>query len=191
MSTLSRRRFVQGTGVAGLGLLAGGERLPWHAASGTPSPRIGWLHGAVQDSYTETHLDAFREGLQALGYVAGQNVQVDYRWADGYSDRLPMLAAELAHVPVDVFVVQGVAGTRAAKMATSTIPIVMGTSTDPLCPGLVESLAKPGGNVTGLAAFLDGVPAKRLDLLKDALPGVSRVGILAEANARFGLAQLW
>jgi putative ABC transport system substrate-binding protein len=190
MMNVSRRRFVHGAGLAGLGLLPGCVWRPGQATLERPLPRIGWLHGAVQDSYTQTHLDAFREGLQALGYVEGQNIHVDYRWADGYSERLPMLAAELAHVPVDVFVVQGVAGTRAAKMMTSTIPIVMGTSTDPVGSGLVESLARPGGNVTGLAAFLDGVPAKRLDLLKDTLLGVPRVGVLAEANAPFGLTQL-
>jgi putative ABC transport system substrate-binding protein len=110
--------------------------------------------------------------------VEGRNIDIEYRWAEGRSARLPLLAAELVHLKVDAIVTQGEAATRAVKEATSTIPIVMATSGDPVGAGLVASLARAGGNVTGLSAVAPDLTGKRLQLLKEAVPKVSRVAIL-------------
>ena len=123
-------------------------------------------------------LEAFRAGLRELGYVEGRNVVVEFRHAEGKLERLPALAAELVALQVDVIVVAGPIQARAAKEATSTIPIVFATAGDPLGSGLVTSLARPGGNLTGLSSITPELVGKRLDLLKQALPGVSRVGVL-------------
>jgi len=138
-------------------------------------PRVGVLRpGSPPDPY----VDAFRQGLRDLGYVEGKNIAIEYRWAEGKSAGLPLLAAELVHLKVDAIVTQGEAATRAVKEATSTIPIVMATSGDPVGAGLVASLARPGGNVTGLSAVAPDLTGKRLQLLKEAVPKVSRVAIL-------------
>ena len=138
-------------------------------------PRVGLLRpGSSPDPY----VDAFRQGLHELGYVEGRNINIEYRWAEGMSARLPLLAAELVHLKVDAIVTQGEAATRAAKEATRMIPIVMATSGDPMGAGLVASLARPGGNVTGLSAVAPDLTGKRLQLLKEAVPKISRVAIL-------------
>jgi putative tryptophan/tyrosine transport system substrate-binding protein len=138
-------------------------------------PRVGVLRsGSPPDPY----VDAFRQGLRDLGYIERQTIAIEYRWAEGKSARLPLLAAELIQLKVDVILTQGEVATRAVKEATSTIPIVMATSGDPVGAGLVASLARPGGKVTGLSAVAPDLTGKRLQLLKEAVPKVSRVAIL-------------
>ena len=137
-------------------------------------PRIGILRpGSPPDPL----LDAFRQGLRELGYDEGRNVSIEYRWAEGRDERLPDLAADLVRLPVDV-IVAGVGAVEAAKHATSTIPIVMPVSSDPVRAGLVASLARPGGNVTGLTSLSGELPGKWMELLKETLPRVSRVAVL-------------
>ncbi len=149
--------------------------------------RVGWLNeGPPYSRPSAQQLDAFREGLQNLGYVEGQNLLIESRWAEGQPDRLPELATELASLPVDVLVTGSNYAAQAAKQATSIIPIVMAVSGDPVGTGLVASLARPGGNVTGLSLFLPDFASKRLELLKETLPGMTRVGVLRDANATPG-----
>ena len=137
-------------------------------------PRIGILRtGSPPDPFVE----AFREGLRELGYVEGQNVNIEYRWAEGRDDRLPSLAAELVRLKVDVIVAGGTQA-LAAKQHTTTIPIVMPIAADPVRAGLVASLARPGGNVTGLSFQSEGLPGKWVELVTEALPGVSRAAML-------------
>jgi len=116
-------------------------------------------------------------GLRDLGYVEGKNVVIEYRWADGKYDRLPELAAELVRLRVDVVVTYGTPGTLAAKRAVTTIPIVMMVSGDAVATGLVTGLAQPGGNITGSTFFVSELMAKRLELLKEALPRIAEVGV--------------
>jgi len=126
----------------------------------------------------DPYVAAFRQGLRELGYIEGKNIALEYRWVEGRSERLPLLAAELMHLKVDVIVTQGEVMTRPVKEATHTIPIVMATSGDPVGAGLIASLAHPGGNVTGLSSLSPDLFGKRLQLLKEAMPQVSRVAIL-------------
>jgi len=121
---------------------------------------------------------AFQEGLRSLGYIEGKNLVLEWRYAQGRDDRLPALAAELVRLNVDVLVTDITLAARAAKQATSTIPIVMATSADAVGGGLVASLARPGGNVTGLSLLLVETSVKRRQLLKEAVPKVSRVAVL-------------
>jgi putative tryptophan/tyrosine transport system substrate-binding protein len=127
----------------------------------------------------DPYVDAFRQGLRDLGYVERQTIALEYRWAEGRSERFPSLAAELVKLKVDVIVTQGEESARAVKQATSTIPIVMATSADPVEAGLVASLGRPGGNVTGLSAVQPDVIRKPLQLLKETVPKLSRVAILS------------
>jgi len=139
--------------------------------------RIGVL--SQGSSTSGPHIrEAFRQGLRDLGYAEGQNIVIEYRYAEGKAERLPDLAAELLRLKVDVIVAGGTLAPLAAKHATGTIPIVMSAAGDPVGTGLVPSLAKPGGNVTGLSNFSADLTAKRLQLLKEILPGVSRVAVL-------------
>jgi putative ABC transport system substrate-binding protein len=150
-------------------------------------PTIGLLGAASASSYAP-FVDAFRQGIRDRGYVEGKSVAVEYRWAEGKYDRLPDLAAELVGLKVDVILTHGTPGTQAAKQATATIPIVMTVVGDPVGSGLVASLARPGGNITGTSILAPEVGGKRLELLKEALPRVSRVAVLANAdNAVHGL----
>jgi putative ABC transport system substrate-binding protein len=123
-------------------------------------------------------VEAFRTGLRDLGYVEGKNIIVEFRWAEGNYDRLPDLADELVHRKVDVLVTHGTPGTRAAKQATQTIPIVMAISGDAVATGLVASLNRPGGNVTGSTFFSPELNAKQLELLKEAAPSITQVAVL-------------
>jgi putative tryptophan/tyrosine transport system substrate-binding protein len=168
--TLSRRRFVQGAGVAGLGLLGGCGRWPGQAQGPGRVPRIGWLN-----SSSTTYDAAFRDGLLAHGYVDGQNIIVEWRRGDS-EDQLPALASELVQHNVDVIVATG--QVEQIREAASTIPIVMAIGNDPEDRGLVASLSRPGGNVTGLSNLLSQLTAKRLQILKDAVPSITRVGVL-------------
>jgi ABC-type uncharacterized transport system substrate-binding protein len=128
--------------------------------------------------WTAPSLEAFRQQLRELGYVEGHTIAIEYRFAEGKSEPLPALAAELVHLPVDILVTWGSAAVRAAQHATSTIPIVIGAALDPVAQGLVASYARPGGNITGVASAPVGVQGKTVQVLTEALPGLSRVAIL-------------
>ncbi len=123
-------------------------------------------------------LEAFRQGLRDLGYVEAQNIAIEWRFAEGKNERLPDLAGELVRLKVDVIFAINTSAAQAPKNATRTIPIVIARVADPVRSGLVASIARPGGNVTGLSAITDELTPKRLQLLKEALPGVSRVAVL-------------
>jgi ABC-type uncharacterized transport system substrate-binding protein len=143
-------------------------------------PRIGYLSpGILSDSYSR---EVFQQGLRGLGHVEGKNILIEYRYAEGKLERLPELAEELVRLKVDVFVTIGTPPSQAAKTATTTIPIVMALISDPVGAGLVASLAPPGGNVTGLSTVSRDLSGKRLELLKETLPKVSRVAVLYDPN---------
>jgi putative ABC transport system substrate-binding protein len=143
-------------------------------------PRIGflWTSSPLLGS---SFLDAFRQGLSTFGYVEGQNIALEHRYAEGRLERLPHLAAELVQLQADVIVTQGTPAAQAAKHATSSIPIITTTGGDPIGSGLVASLARPGGNITGLSSLAPELSGKRLELLKEAVPGISRVAVLWDA----------
>jgi putative ABC transport system substrate-binding protein len=172
---LSRRQFVVGAGAAGLGLVAGCGRLPWQAQEPMKVYRIGYLSSV--GSQGPANLDAFREGLYDYGWVEGQNIALEVRWAERI-DQLPDLATEIVRLPVDIVAAVGDAGVRAARHATSTVPIVMVLSPDPVALGHVASLARPGGNVTGQSLLAPELEAKRLEFLKETAPEISRVAVL-------------
>src|SRR5262249_19115665 len=139
--------------------------------------RIGFL--GTSSASLERHLiDAFRQKLRELGQVEGENIAIEYRWAEGRDERLPALAADLVQLNPNVIVTTGTPGTLAAKRATNTIPIVFASSGNPVAGGLVASFARPGGNVTGFTVSGPNLEGKRVQLLKDVVPGVSRVGVL-------------
>jgi len=144
-------------------------------------PRIGFLSALSPDG-VPAWLETFRQGLRDLGYVEGKNIVIEWRYAEGKLNRLPSLANELVSLKVDVIVSGGPAVTRAAKEATSTIPIVMGFDNDPVGSGFVASLARPGGNITGLSNFAPEMSGKRLELLKEIVPKLSRVAVLGEST---------
>ena len=151
--------------------LAADAQQPGHVA------RIGYLRGRAPDLP-----DPFRQGLHELGYVEGQHIVIESRNAEGREERLPALAVELARLPVDVLVTQGLAATRAAHQATTTIPIVQISGSDLVLAGLVASLAQPGGNITGMSTQDVEVGGKRLALLKEAVPQASRIAVLWNAG---------
>ncbi len=181
---IDRRTFLAGTGAV---LLA--APLAADAQQAGKVPRIGFL-SLTSPSDRPPLLDAFRQGLRELGWIEGQNFLIDYRYAEGRVDRLPDLAAELVRLKVDLIVSWGTQGVTAAKNATETIPIVMIAVRDPVGTGLIASLARPGGNVTGVSggAGLE-MFAKQLELLKETVPKIRRVAILSNpANAYHQLA---
>ena len=146
--------------------------------------RIGVLASAEQHP-----IQSFKERLRELGWIEGKNVRFDYRWAEADDTRWPVLAAELAAIPVDVILTWGTAATLAAKRATATIPIVMGSAGDPLKAGIVSNLARPGGNVTGFSSQSLELESKRLELMRELLPGITRVVMLGNTpNAYIDLA---
>ena len=171
----SRRQVVQGAGAVGLGLLVGCGRWPGQVEPPAKVPRIGWLSfdPAVQSIARQ---ESFRQGLREFGH--GEQILIESRYADGLPARLPALAAELVQLPVDILVTAGGPTALAAHAATSTVPIVMVFERDPVAEGLVASLARPGGNLTGLTVFSRQLGPKRLELLHEALPGVTRVAYL-------------
>ncbi len=145
-------------------------------------PRLGYLvPGSRTDSIS--YVDAFRQGLKDFGYIEGKNIALEYRYAEGELDRSPSLAAELVQLKVDLIFASFLAGLRAAKDASKTIPIVMVSFYDPVASGLIDSLAHPGGNITGVAALRSDLSGKRLELLQEVLPGRTQVAILWDANA--------
>ena len=147
----------------------------------TKVPRIGYL-SAASPSANAARIEAFRQGLRELGYVEGKNIVIEWRYAEGKLDRLPALAAELVRLKVDIIVTAGPTATRAAKEATSTIPIVMAQDGDPVGNGFVASLARPGGNITGLSTLAPELSGKRLELLKEIVPKLSRVAVFGTST---------
>jgi putative tryptophan/tyrosine transport system substrate-binding protein len=146
-----------------------------------PLPRIGYL-SATPPAANAGRLEAFRQGLRALGYVEGHNMVIESRYAEGQLERLPELAAELVRLPVALIVSGGPAATRAAKTATATLPIVMAFDTDPVGNGFVASLAHPSGNITGVAALAPEISGKQLALLHELMPQLSRVAIFGNST---------
>ena len=144
-------------------------------------PRVGILFNASPTT-VPLQLEAYRRGLRELGWIEGQTVMIEYRWAEGNPDRLPALVAELVQVKVDVIVLSGTAAIRAARRATSTIPIVFVMLADPIASGFVQSLARPGGNMTGLASQFEELITKQLQLLKEGVPSLSRVALLRRSG---------
>src|SRR3972149_3045391 len=153
---------------------------PLAAGAQQPSriPRIGYL-GAVPPSAGAPVLESFRQGLRELGYVEGQTIFIDYRWAEGRPDRFPALAAELIQLRVDVIVTYSNAAVTALQQATRTIPIVVASMGNPVASGFGASLARAGGNITGFSTLSEELAGKRLELLKEAVPKVSRIAGLA------------
>jgi ABC-type uncharacterized transport system substrate-binding protein len=173
-------------------VLALGVTLAPLAGEAQQQPEKVWRIGVLMSLYPPDAdpPQAFRQGLHSLGYVEGQNLVIEWRYAQGRDDRLPGLASELVRLKVDLIVTDVTLGTRAAMQATSTIPIVMATSADALGGGLVSNLARPGGNVTGLSLLLAETSVKRLQLLKEAVPKVTRVAVLWDPATPFHRAML-
>ena len=166
---IDRRAFVTGLGA----VLA--APLVADAKQAGKTPRIGFL-GLPSAASFDKQVDALRAGLRDLGYSEGKNIVIEYRWADGNYDRLSELAGELVRLRVDILVTHGTPGALAAKRASTTTPIVVATSADAVASGIVDSLARPGGNVTGLTYFIPELNAKRLEIVKESLPYTSRMG---------------
>jgi putative ABC transport system substrate-binding protein len=145
----------------------------------TKIPRIGYLIGA---SFISVRSEALRQGLREFGYVERKTIDIEWRSAEGKLDRLPALAAELVHLKVDVIVTAGSTATRPAKEATSTIPIVMTNEGDPVGTGFVTSLARPGGNITGLSTLAPELSGKRIELLREIVPRLSRVAVFGTST---------
>jgi putative ABC transport system substrate-binding protein len=190
-SRLSRRGFVLGAGVAGvaatgLGLLGGFGCLPLPLQPAPRVPRIGYLSA----SPLPTGIDALRQGLGQLGYVEGQSIVIEIRSAEAPDELAPSLVAGLVSLPVDVIVASAGPAALAASRATTTIPIVMAGGGDPVRLGLAASLARPGGNVTGLSTLSPALSGKRLELLREATPAISRVGIVSNSTNPSGVDQL-
>ena len=152
-----------------------------HAQQPTKIPRIGYLSGNSLSDLA-ARIEAFRRGLRELGYVEGKNIVIEWRSAEGKFDRLPELAAELVRLKVDVIVSPGPSVTRLVKEATSTIPIVMAQDTDPVGNGFVASLARPGGNITGLATLSPEISGKQLELLNEIVPKLLRVAVIGNST---------
>jgi len=163
-----------------------GSIIPAAAQAQNPTkvPRIGYISGTGTSSDQGLYVEALRQGLRDLGHVEGKNFVIEYRGAEGNLDHIPKLVNELVQLKVDVIVAPIPGVIRSAKQATKTIPIVMVTGIDPVTSGWVSSLARPGGNITGIATLAQDLNGKRLELLTEAVPRISRVGVLWTPNDR-------
>ena len=172
---MKRREFIT---------LLGGAAATWplaaRAQQSVKVPRVGFL-GNSTEALEANLVGPFRDGLRDLGYEAGRNIVIEYRWAEGKYERFPALIAELIALNVDVIVTAGTPASLAVKKATSSIPLVMVAVGDPVATGLVASLARPGGNITGLTSIATEMEGKRLELLKEVVPGISHVAVLWNA----------
>jgi putative ABC transport system substrate-binding protein len=171
MLDLRRRNFIT---------LLGGAAAAWPVAARAQQskmPLLGFLGGADPVGYAP-QIEALRLGLRDLGYIEGQTIAIEYRWAESRYDRLPALAADLVRAQVAVIITQGTPAAFAAKQATTTIPIVMAIVGNPVDTGIVSSLARPGGNVTGSSFFYAELSAKRLEIMKELMPPLARAGVL-------------
>jgi putative tryptophan/tyrosine transport system substrate-binding protein len=169
---MRRREFMVGLGSASIGW-----SMPALAQKSTAIAKIGFLGAYSLDTHAQ-RIQAFQAGLRDLGYIDGQNVQVEFRWAEGNYSRLSELAAELLQLNVDVLVTHGTPGTLAAKNASNTTPIVMAATGDAVATGIVASLASPGGNITGSTFFDPELIAKRIELAKEAIPSIKKMSFL-------------
>jgi len=173
---MKRREFIA---------LLGGTAVAWPLAARAQQAgkvhRIGVLE-TISTTLNVANFYALREGLRQLGYAEGQNLVIEYRSADGRDDRFPGLARELLALKVDVIVTRGTPAAKAVKNATSTVPVVMTASGDPVGVGLVTSLARPGGNITGLSAIVGELSPKRLELIREIVPGLARIAVLANTS---------
>jgi len=155
--------------------------LPAEAQQPTKIPRLGFLTAGSPSSIAG-RIEALRQGLRELGYIEDKNIVIEWRFAQGKPESLPALVAELVHLKVHIIVSAGSAVTRPAKDATKTIPIVMAQDTDPVGNGFVASLARPGGNITGLSSYSAELNGKRLELLKETVPKLSHLAVLGEST---------
>src|SRR5436309_4044227 len=166
---MKRRAFIS---------LLGGAAAAWPLAARAQQvgkiPRVGFM-GNSTAALEANLVGPFRDGLPELGYQEGRNIVIEYRWAEGKYERFPALVAELLAVPVDVIVTAGTPATLAVKNATSTVPVVMIAVGDPVGTGIVSSLARPGGNITGLSSIAPDLEGKRLELLREVIPKLSHV----------------
>ena len=173
---MKRRAFIT---------LLGGAAAAWPFAARAQQAastvrRIGLLlPGNARTTAVRGQLEAFRQGLKEYGWVEGQNIIVEYRFAEGREDALPAIAAELARLRLDIIVAESTVGIQAAKTVTQTVPIIMATSADPVGTGFVASLNRPGGNITGLSLQTAELSGKRLQLLTEIVPGLTRVAVLS------------
>ena len=172
---MKRRTFIAGLG--------GAAALPFAARAQQAGKvwRVGMLD-TTPATLNATNIDAFRQELRRLGYVEGTNLVIEYRSGEGRPERFPNLAAELLGLHVDIIVTRGTPAALAAKKATTTLPIVMAAIGEPVETGMVTSLAKPGGNVTGLSAFVTELTAKRVEMIREVIPGIRRIALLDNMN---------
>ena len=172
---MQRRDFIK---------VIAGSAVAWPLAARAQRPAksvIGFLSMASPSTFT-SRIEGFRQGLRDFGYVEGTNITVEYRWAEGRYERLPELAAELVRSNVDLIVTHGTPGSLAAKRATTTIPIVIASIGDPVVTGVVASVARPGGNITGQTFFNPELRAKRIELLKEVMPHLTHVAVILNAD---------